>query len=689
MKNITENINSEKSANHLIDESSPYLLQHAYNPVDWYPWSEESLEKARLEDKPIFLSIGYAACHWCHVMEKESFENKEIAAILNEHFVSIKVDREQRPDLDQIYMTVTMAINGSGGWPMSVFLTPDLKPFFAGTYFPSDDMYGRPGFKRLIMQIATEYKNNRQNIEDYAQSLTDALKSSYSSDETTGNINTTIIDSAVAQLMKNYDAIHGGFGSAPKFPHPTELSFMMKIYASNSDKNLLNAVEHTLQTMARGGIYDQIGGGFHRYSVDAVWLVPHFEKMLYDNALLAVTYSDAYKLTHNEFYRNIVKETLDFMIREMQDNNGGFYSSLDADSDGEEGKYYVWKKADIERLLGKDAARFCRFYNITDNGNFEHQTNIPNINRDSDHYRETSGFDIDSFEKIINGQKQLIFNERQKRIRPLTDDKVLSSWNGLAISGLAKGFQITNDEKYRSAALRAAEFIRGELIRNDKLFHSYRSRKVSGGQFLEDYAYFIQGLLDLYEIVYDYEWISLAKRLANSANALFSDDSGNLYLSPADQKDHFIRPKDITDGSLPAPGSILIHSLIKLADLTGDRNLLKQAEQLLAALWPTINRMPHGMISAVSAFDYLISDKIEIVLVGEKERGRFLGEIYKSYCPNGIIVVSKRGEEKINLLESRQSNGKTTAYICKNFACNLPADSPEELRAQLASLKGN
>jgi len=689
MKNMTENINSEKSANHLINESSPYLLQHAYNPVDWYPWSDGSLEKARLEDKPIFLSIGYAACHWCHVMEKESFENEEIAAILNEYFVSIKVDREQRPDLDQIYMSATMAINGSGGWPMSVFLTPDLRPFFAGTYFPPDDMYGRPGFKGLITQIAAAYKNNRQNIEDYAQSLTDALKSSYSPGETAGKIDTTIIDTAITQLMRSYDALHGGFGAAPKFPHPIDLSFMMRIYASNGDENLMDAVEHTLQSMARGGIYDQIGGGFHRYSVDAGWLVPHFEKMLYDNALLAVTYSDAYKLTHNEFYRKIVRETLDFIIREMQDENGGFYSSLDADSEGKEGKYYVWKKADIERLLGEDAAHFCRYYNITDKGNFEHQTNIPNINGDSDRYREASEFDAHSFEKIINEQKQLIFNERQKRIRPLMDDKILTSWNGLAISGFAGGFQIAGEEKFRSAALRTAEFIRDKLIREDKLFHSYRSAKISGGQFLEDYAYLIQGLIDLYEIVYDFEWINLAKRLANSAIILFSDDSGNLYISPANQKDHFIRPKDITDGALPAPGSILIHSLIKLADITGDKDLYGRAEKFITALAPTINQMPHGMISAVSAYDYMISDKIEIVLVGEKERDRFLGEIYKYYCSNGIIVVSNRGEEKINLLDGRQSNEKTTAYICKNFACNLPAESPAELGKQLASLRGS
>jgi uncharacterized protein len=688
MAGIAKNTITDKSFNHLIDESSPYLLQHAYNPVDWYPWSEKALEKARREDKPIFLSIGYAACHWCHVMEHESFENDEIAAILNEFFVSIKVDREQRPDLDQIYMSATMAINGSGGWPMSVFLTPDLKPFFAGTYFPLEDVYGRPGFKRLITSIADEYKKNRQNIENYAQSLTDALKTSTTTDEAISKIDRSIIDIAVKQLIQSYDPINGGFGGAPKFPHPTDLSFLMKIFLTNDDKNLLNAIEHSLQSMARGGIYDHIGGGFHRYSVDAQWLVPHFEKMLYDNAMLAVTYGDAHQLTHNEFYRTIVIDTLDFMIREMQDNEGGFYSSLDADSDGIEGKYYVWIKSEIEKLLGENSGHFCKYYNITDHGNFENQTNIPNINRDSDLYREKSGLSDDRFEKIIAEQKEILFKERQNRVRPFTDDKILTSWNGLTLSALAKGYKITQDEQYRTAALQTAQFIKNKLILNDKLLHSYRDGKISEGQFLEDYAYFIQGLLDLYEIVYDYKWIRLAEKLSLDAIALFSDEKNNLYLSPSDQKDHFIRPKDVTDGALPAPGSILIHSLIKLADITGNNDLMKNAENFLNALSPMLNQIPHGLISAVSAYNYFLSDKIEIVLVGNQNRKQFLDEFYKRYMPNAILVVSDSGKESISLLEGRQSNGSTVAYICKNFSCNLPADSPEIFRKQLAQLTG-
>jgi uncharacterized protein YyaL (SSP411 family) len=688
MPKMAKKTNRNKAPNDLIDESSPYLLQHAYNPVDWYPWSEKALEKARLHDKPIFLSIGYAACHWCHVMEHESFENEDIAAILNEHFVSIKVDREQRPDLDQIYMSATIAINGSGGWPMSVFLTPDLRPFFAGTYFPPEDVYGRPGFKQVITSIAAEYKKNRQNIENYAESLTDALKSSNTPDIAEPIIDSTIIDLAIKQLMQSYDPINGGFGGAPKFPHPTDLSFLMKIFALKKDKNLLNAIEHSLLSMAHGGIYDHIGGGFHRYSVDAQWLVPHFEKMLYDNALLAVAYSDAYQLTHNEYYRKIVIETLDFMICEMQDGEGGFYSSLDADSDGEEGKYYVWTKAEIENLLGENSVHFCSYYNITDDGNFENHTNIPNINRDSDLYRESSGLAIDSFAQAVEKQREILFKERQKRIRPFTDDKILTSWNGLTLSALAKGYKITQDEKYRTAALRTALFNTDRLLKNNRLMHSYRQGMTSEGQFLEDYAYLIRGLLDLYEIVYDYKWIMLAKQLAVDAIALFSDKKYNLYLSPSDQQDHFIRPKDITDGALPAPGSILIHSLIKLADITDNNDFIKDAEKFVTAVSSTMSQIPHGMISAVSAYEYLLSDKIEIVLVGEHNRKPFLDELYNRYLPNAIIFVSDRGEEKISLLEGRQSSGNTIAYICKNVTCNLPAASPVDFRKQLAELLG-
>ncbi|UCD93886.1 MAG: thioredoxin domain-containing protein [Candidatus Zixiibacteriota bacterium] len=686
MKTISKRTEEKGFTNRLINESSPYLLQHAHNPVDWYPWSGEALEKAEREDKPIFLSIGYAACHWCHVMEKESFENAEIAEILNEHFVSIKVDREQRPDLDQIYMAATMAMTGSGGWPMSVFLTPDLKPFYAGTYFPPEDGYGRPGFRSLITQIAEAYKTQRSKIDEYSNAFVDNLLSAYGAQNDGARPDRSVVDKAARGLLYSYDAVNGGFGGAPKFPHATDLSFMLKVNASTGKQELLEAVEHTLQAMARGGIYDQLGGGFHRYATDGRWLVPHFEKMLYDNAMLAVTYSEAYQITKNEFDRRIVRETLDFIIREMGHENGGFYSSLDADSEGEEGKFYVWTRAEIDRLLGKKSDIFCRYYNISAQGNFEHGTNIPNLDSSSDRFRERYESGEKEFDRLIEESKRILFAERSKRARPFTDDKILTSWNGLAISGLAKGYQSTGDTRYREAALKTAVFIRDSLLTDGRLIHSYREGKVSEGLFLEDYAYLIHGLIDLYEIVHDYEWIKLASRLASDAAEMFSDDIGNLYLSPADQTDHFMRPRDISDGALPAPGSILIQSLLKLADIAGEKQLRRDGEKFIASISGNVSDMPHGTISAVVALDYLLSDKIEVVIVGENGRSDFLRVIYDRYLPHRVVVVSRKGDEPISLLEGRRSNGRTLAYVCKNSTCRIPASTPGQLKMQLAEL---
>lgn len=686
MGNTTDNISAHKYTNHLIDESSPYLLQHAHNPVDWYPWGEKALTKAKAENKPIFLSIGYAACHWCHVMEHESFENEDVARLLNEIFVSIKVDREQRPDLDQIYMAATMALTGSGGWPMSVFLTSDLKPFFAGTYFPLNDGYGRPGFLNLIQKIAEVYKNERGNIEQYSEDFVRRIREAYNPVNESIPLNDETLARAADGLMQSYDSVNGGFGNAPKFPHPTDLSFLMKIYAAGKDKAILEAVEHTLQKMARGGIYDQIGGGFHRYSTDARWLVPHFEKMLYDNAMLAVTYSEAYQLTGNELYRRVVRETLDFMLREMHHDNGGFYSALDADSEGEEGRFYVWKKAEIESLLGERSEMFCKYYNITETGNFEDKNNIPNVDSYSLKYKEQSGLTERQFENEIENAKKILFNIRAARVRPFIDDKILTSWNGLAISAMAHGYQITGDDKYRKAAHDAAAFIKNTLYRDGKLIHSYRDGRISEGTFLEDYAYFTAGLIDLYEIEYDYVLIDFAADLVSDAISEFMDEDGHFYLAPAGRSDHYMRPKDIADSALPAPGSIMIQTLSKLAQITGDNVFQQKAEKGLKAVSGNIAGAPQAMISAVTALNCLLSDKIELVLVGRENRQAFLDIINRHYFPNRVLVVSDRGEESIGLLEGRQFTGETIAYVCKNSACRLPAKSPKELERQLESL---
>ena len=681
-----EDIAMDKKANRLINESSPYLIQHAYNPVDWYPWSDEALERARREGKPIFLSIGYAACHWCHVMEKESFENEAIAAFLNEHFVSIKVDREERPDLDQIYMVATQAMTGGGGWPMSVFLTPDLKPFYAGTYFPPDDRYGRPGFMSVLTELSRAFRDDRGRVEGLADNLTTNLREHYAAAGDTATLAPALIEQTAGALMNGYDKVHGGFGRAPKFPHPTELSFLLKYAVINNADKPRRAVLTSLEKMAHGGIYDQLGGGFHRYSTDERWLVPHFEKMLYDNALLSALYAEAYQATGDSLYLRIVRETLDFVRREMSAPEGGFYSSLDADSDGGEGRFYVWTSKELEKLLGPRADIFARYFNVTESGNFEDQANILNIDRSSEDARrlaETSGVD---FDKVMDEAKAVLMKARDNRVRPFTDDKILLSWNGLMISGFVRGFQVTRNEDYRTAALKAAAFIRENLYDGHQLKHAYRDGRTGAGPFLEDYAYYIAGLIDLYEITHDFAWIDLAAQLAEKALVLFGGDDGRLYLAAAGNDNHYIRPQDIADGALPSPGSILIQSLIRLSGLTGNERFEKKAEQALEVISSNIAAMPQAMVSAVEAFARLISERLEIVIVGSDNRDSFLDEVYGRYLPRRQLIVSDSGQEKSPLLEGRAFGGTTMAYLCRNRSCLRPASSPEEFKRQLEQL---
>lgn len=685
---MNEKTETTVHTNRLIDASSPYLRQHAHNPVDWYPWGNEALAKAREENKPIFLSIGYAACHWCHVMEKESFEDSATAAILNKHFIAIKVDREERPDLDQIYMAATQALTGGGGWPMSVFLTPDLKPFYAGTYFPPVDAYGRPGFKTVLNQIASVYENDRARVDKIAEDLTGRLQQYFGSKAVSVELPTSIVETAARGLLSGFDPVNGGFGSAPKFPHPAEISFLFKYALRQGDEKARHAALYSLRQMARGGIYDHIGGGFHRYSVDAEWLVPHFEKMLYDNALLAVAYSEAYQITGEEIYREVVTGTLDFVLREMTDSEGGFYSSLDADSEGEEGRFYVWKKDEVNDVLGNNAGNFSEYFNITAGGNFEGGTNIPNINSDSDLYLKNSALPENEFFGQLEISRSKLFEVRANRERPFTDDKILTSWNGLMISGFAYGYQITGDEKYRRAAVNAADFILDKLYdsNNDRLEHSYREGKIGAGPFLEDYAYFILGLIDLYEVEYDYKRIEAASALAENAVKLFSDQEGSLYLTSDDRRDLYMRPRDISDGAIPSPGSILIQTQVKLAEITGQKDKFDQAERLLKALSGNIDGRPDGMISAVSAFDMMLADKVEIVVVGKKNRESFAREIYSRYLPHRVILFSADGTEKTPLLEGRLPDETAVAYVCVNYTCKLPTKDADQLKTQLDEL---
>lgn len=679
-----------KYTNALINENSPYLLSHAHNPVNWYTWSKEALAKAKSEDKPIFLSIGYSACHWCHVMERESFENEELAELLNNNFISIKVDREQRPDLDQIYMTFTTAITGQGGWPMSVFLTPDLKPFFAGTYFPPDDHYGRPGFKRILVEIARSYKEDKEAIINSSNDILKTVKERLYLD--IGN-DTSLSKDKIAlgarALMKNFDRINGGFGIAPKFPHPTELSYFLRFFRRSGEFGYLEATNKALSSMANGGIYDHLGGGFARYSTDEKWLVPHFEKMLYDNALLIETYSDAYNITGNEHYRQIVEETLDFIISEMADNNGGFYSALDADSEGEEGKFYVWSKNEIEKILDDNTSDiFCKFYNITDKGNFE-EKNILNLIEQSDKIKNEMS--DEEFEKNIIENKKRLLEARSKRIRPLTDDKILSSWNGMALSAFCAGYRTTSNDKYLETAVDNALFVSENLWRDGKLIHSYCKGSYSSGEFLEDYAFYTKGLLDLYETdtKNNDRWLEFAVILTDRATELFLDSSGHFFLREDNLSDLIIRPSNEIDNAIPSPGSIMIGNLIKISRLTDDNRYLEIAERCLKALTAKMDNYQGGMTSALASLDYYMNDKIEIVIIGSDKISRdMLKTAYKQFIPNRIIAYSKEGNSNLPLFEGRKNkNNKSIAYVCLNSVCNLPVYSADELKNQLARIK--
>lgn len=685
---MEQNHAEHKYTNHLIDENSPYLLSHAHNPVNWYPWGDEALSRAKAEDKPIFLSIGYSACHWCHVMERESFENEEIAALMNDNFISIKVDREQRPDLDQIYMGFTTALTGGGGWPMSVFLTSDLKPFFAGTYFPPEDRYGRPGFKKVLTEISSAYKEERKKIFQSADAIFDQINKSVSSSASNKTLLTAeMIRTGSRMLMRNFDDANGGFGGAPKFPHGVELSYFLRYYKSTGDSSYLEAAEKGLLAMARGGIYDHLGGGFARYSTDAKWLVPHFEKMLYDNGLLIPVYVEAFQITGKNEYKKVIRETLDFLMHEMTDKTGGFYSALDADSEGKEGKYYVWDKKEIDRILGEDSPVFCNYYNITDFGNFEGK-NILNLTPVSDRVREE--YKSGNFDEFIDSCRQKLLKERAQRVRPLTDDKILTSWNGLALSAFCKGYQITGDKKYLETAVKNAVFAKNELYQNGRLTHAFREGIHLEGEFLEDYAYYIRGLLDLAQTDHKNteQWIDFASELASNSINLFMDNNGTFYLRPDGQFDLIMRPKDETDGALPASGSILIGSLLKLNRITGEVKFLDAAEKSLRSLAPTIEKYPGSMASALIALDYYLNDKIEIIVVGnEKNRSDILKAINSYYLPDKILAVSDNGKSQIPLFEGRSSaNDEAKVYVCRNSACRLPVSTVEELKKELDEL---
>ena len=679
--------------NKLINETSPYLLQHAHNPVSWYPWGEEALQRARTEDRPILLSIGYSACHWCHVMEHESFENTQIADLMNQHFICIKVDREERPDIDSIYMSAVQMMTGQGGWPLTVFLTPDLKPFYGGTYYPPYDRRGMPGFARVLTALAEAYRDQRQEIAQAGDKLTVELRRSTSFGKSDGMLATDILDQAASQMLQNFDTTNGGFGGAPKFPPSMNLMFLLRQYNRTKSMASLQMVELTLNKMAGGGMYDHLGGGFHRYSVDEHWLVPHFEKMLYDNALLTRIFLYAYQCTKNDHYRLIAEETLEYVIRDMMSPEGGFYSSEDADSEGEEGLFYTWKKSEVVNLLGaNDAEIFCEYFDVAENGNFEHGRSILNTPLSLDAFAARKGLKQQELRAVLNRGKKKLFYAREQRVRPGKDQKVLTAWNGLMLTAFAEAANILRRDDYREIAARNASFLLKNMLRDGKLLRTYKDGTAKLNAYAEDYAYLIEGLLALYEATFELSHFQQAIALTETLLSSFGDESGaGFFFTASDHEELIARMKDYFDNAIPSANSVAALVLQKLSLLTGESHYRTPALDIMRMLQEPMGRHPSGFGYLLCALDFYLSQPKEIAIIGSPgshEAALLINEIYSRYMPNKVVAVAAPADESamesIGLLRGRrQVNGKATAYVCKEYVCLAPVTTPEELAAGL------
>src|ERR1700730_6639957 len=656
---------SEPAVNRLIHEKSPYLLQHAHNPVDWYPWGEEAFQKAQAENKPIFLSVGYSTCHWCHVMERESFENPEIADLLNRYYVSIKVDREERPDVDRVYMTFVQSTTGAGGWPMSVFLTPDLKPFLGGTYYPPEDRYGRPGFSTLLTRLAEIWRDSPGKIVDQGIQMTEAIQSHLTEAQATESspLKPAWLDKGFGQIAAGFDPDEGGFSSAPKFPRPAVFAFLLRYGRRAQKQEAFDMAEFTLRKMASGGIYDHLGGGFHRYSADERWHVPHFEKMLYDQAQLVVAYTEMFQVTGDEELARVVRETLDYVLRDLTSPEGGFYSAEDADSlpepgatEKREGAFYVWTQQELDRVLTPDESlAFRRMYGVEQAGN---------VAAASDPHRELSGRNVlflqndlglvakltgkseEEISQLVSTARQKLKSIRDQRPRPHLDDKIVTAWNGLMISGLAKAFQVLGEDRYLVAAQRASEFLQQNLYRR-RLLRSYRGTAGTTYGFAEDYACLIQGLLDLYEADFDVRWLVWAGELQVQMNALFADPKGGYYSTEEGAPDILFRMKEDHDGAEPSANSIAAMNLARLARIFDRKELQHSAARIVGAFHPALERMPAALPQMLAALDASITEPMQIVVAGQRgqpETAELLSVIRRRYLPNKVVLLADGGE---------------------------------------------
>ncbi|MFB5623956.1 MAG: thioredoxin domain-containing protein [Nitrosopumilus sp.] len=672
--------------NHLASETSPYLLQHVNNPVDWYGWNDESLKKAKDENKPIFLSIGYSSCHWCHVMAHESFENEDVAKFMNENFVNIKVDREERPDIDDIYQKVCQIATGQGGWPLSVFLTPDQKPFYVGTYFPVLDSYGRPGFGSICRQLSQAWKEKPKDIENSAKRFIDGLNKAEAI-QVPSKLERIILDEAAMNLFQLGDATYGGFGSAPKFPNAANISFLFR-YAKLSGLTKFNEFAlKTLKKMANGGIFDQIGGGFSRYSTDAKWLVPHFEKMLYDNALISVNYAEAFQITKDPFYLEVLQKTLDFVLREMTSPEGGFYSAYDADSEGVEGKYYVWKKSEIKEILGNDADLFCLYYDVTDGGNWE-GNNILCNNLNISTVAFNFGISETEVKKIINQCSEKLLKVRSSRIPPGLDDKILVSWNSLMITALAKGYRVTGDIRYLNAAKNCISFIENNLLVNDKLLRTYKNGTAKIDGYLEDYSYFINALLDVFEIEPDEKYLKLSLKLAHHlVNHFWDSKNNNFFMTSDDHEKLIIRPKSNYDLSLPSGNSVSAFVLLRLYHLSQDSTFLKITTKIMESQAQMAAENPFGFGYLLNTISMYIQKPVEITIINA-ENSKICESLLLDYLPNSIMITIRDASQLENLSEypffaGKSFEDKTIVFVCKDFTCSLPLRTLDEIHSSL------
>jgi len=674
-------------ANHLARETSPYLLQHAHNPVDWWPWSEEALAKARAEEKPILLSIGYAACHWCHVMERESFEDEATATQMNERFVCIKVDREERPDLDGIYMQATQAMTGHGGWPMTVFLTPEGEPFYAGTYFPPEDRHGMPSFRRVLSAVADAWQNRREQVVRTTASMRELYAASSERTRVSGPLDEALLARAVVTLRTQFEPRFGGFGGAPKFPPTMALDFALRQWARTGNMEVLHMVQHTFRRMARGGIYDQVAGGFARYSVDAYWLVPHFEKMLYDNALLVRLGAALWQATRDDEARRVTEETLGWLAREMTSPEGGFYSSLDADSEGHEGRYYVWDSGELDSLLGEDARLLKIYWGVTPEGNFEGR-NILFVPHDPEAVAKAQGVTPHELRTAVERAQRILYEARERRVRPGLDDKILAAWNGLMLRGVAEAARAFGDADLRALALRNGEFLFRGLVRDDHVFRSYKAGSARIDGFLEDYAAIALGALAVYELTFDRQWLERARRLADAILARFWDDGAQALFDTASNAEALVtRPRDVTDNATPSGTSLAIELLLKLGDVLAIGEYTERARYLLETIAEPMARHPTAFGHALGAADLAVRGAVEVAIAGSPSDERFhtlARVVAERYLPS-LVLAGGSATDGIALLEGRGGE-EPVAYVCRAYACDAPTSDAATLTAQLEGI---